>query len=63
MTLNDLTEVQYKFTLDFEGDAVDHWDYRFCANWRHEKLSIGLSQMQLEQLRDNCKAILKATKS
>ncbi len=61
LILEDLMEVEYKFACDFEGDGVESWDYSFSARCATDMYCTRLSAIYIEQLRENCKAILKAT--
>jgi hypothetical protein len=63
MTFADLTDTNYRFSLEFSGDAVDYFDFTFTASWRDENDYRELSRCEIDQLRDNCRRILEATKS
>ena len=63
MNINDLLEAEFDFNCDFEGDAVDYWDYSFTAKFKedYEFTTNVPSDSNIEYLRENCKRILKAT--
>ena len=61
MTLTDLCDTNFKFDCQFEGDAVDYWDYGLTAEVHDYKYFQSLNQCNIEALRENCKRILAAT--
>lgn len=61
MQFADLTDTSFKFTCDFEGDAVDYWDYSFSAIYKDQQYNRTMTRDELEELRANCKRILSAT--
>lgn len=61
MQFADLTDCNFNFECSFAGDAIEYWDYDFFASVHDEHYHRHLSVTEIEQLRHNCKKILKAT--
>lgn len=61
MNIIDLTDTDFSFLCEFSEDACEYWDYDFSIERWDERYSQSLSQVEIEQLRENCKRILKAT--
>jgi hypothetical protein len=61
LTFADLTDADFNFIVEFEGDGVDYFDYSFQAKYRDEIFHRDMYQNEIETLRENCKRILKAT--
>ncbi len=61
MTLTDLCDTNFKFDCQFEGDAIEYWDFSLTAEVQDYKYYQSLNNCDIEQLRENCKRILKAT--
>lgn len=61
MNFADLTDTDYTFNCDFAGDACEYWDYDLSIRKGDDKYLRSISRTEIEQLRNNCKKILKAT--
>ena len=61
MNFADLTDTEYFFRCEFAGDACEYWDYDFSVEKWDDKYSRSMSRFEIEQLRENCKKILRAT--
>lgn len=61
MNFADLTDTDFTFQCEFSGDACEYWDYDFSIKHLDDRYSKNLSRSEIEQLRDNCQKILKAT--
>jgi hypothetical protein len=61
MIFTDLTDADYEFRCDFSGDACEYWDYDFTVERWDDKYSKNLSREEIEQLRENCRKILRVT--
>ena len=61
MNFADLTDTDFSFRCEFAGDACEYWDYDFSVERWDDKYSRNLSWEEIQQLRANCRRILRAT--
>lgn len=62
MNIQDMIYSDVNFSLEFDGDGVEYFDYSFygqvknVSEYRHT-----LNKMEIEQLRENCKKLIAIT--
>ena len=62
MNLQELMHDDVQFSLDFEGDNVEYFDYSFsCQIKNYSNYTQRMSRTEIEQLRENCKKLIKLT--
>jgi hypothetical protein len=62
MNLQELMNDDVQFSLDFEGDNVESFDYNFSGQVKnYSNYNQRMSRTEIEQLRENCKKLIKLT--
>ncbi len=61
VNLADLSDTEFDFKCEFEGDGQEYFDYNLCASVNDYEYNRSMSRIDIEFLRENCKRILEAT--
>lgn len=61
MNFTDLTDADYFFKCEHAEDVCEHWKYDFSVEKWDDKYIKNLSWNEIQQLRANCRRILRAT--